>query len=128
MIVKKRVMLIGLKPEVVDFSNWHGLTSENLMYKLKTSETTLKSLGYDVELCLVNLDETAEVVVMQKLTKIKFDCVMIGAGVRTIPEQLLLFERLINIVHKYAHSAKICFNTKPSDTAEAVQRWIKPQM
>jgi len=51
---------------------------------------------------------------------------MIGAGVRTIPEHLLLFEKLINIVHQYTHSAKICFNTKPSDTADAAQRWVKP--
>lgn len=123
---KKRGILIGLKPEVVDFCNWPGLTPENLLYELKTSETTLKSLGYDVQLCLVDLDGTAEVIATQKLTKTKFDCVMIGAGVRIIPEQFLLFEKLINIVHQYSHSAKICFNTKPNDMAEAVQRWIKP--
>lgn len=123
---KKRVILIGLKPEVADYSNWPGLTPEKLMTELKTDEATLNSLGYDVQLCLVDLDETAETVVTQKLTETAFDCVMIGAGVRTVPDKLLLFEKLINIVHKHAPAARICFNTKPSDTAEAVQRWVQP--
>jgi hypothetical protein len=123
---KKRVILIGLKPEVADYSNWPGLTSENIMTELKTDEATLNSLGYDAQLCLVDLDETAETVVTQKLTETAFDCVMIGAGVRTIPDKFLLFEKLINIVHHHAPVARICFNTKPSDTAEAVQRWVQP--
>ncbi|MGD1838207.1 MAG: hypothetical protein ACPKPY_09140 [Nitrososphaeraceae archaeon] len=121
----KRVILIGLKPDVVDYTKWPGLTSENLMMELKTSETNLTSLGYYVQLCLIDLGETAEKVVTQKLTETKFDCVMIGAGVRTSPDQFLLFEKLINIVHKYSPDAKICFNNKPSDTVEAVQRWVK---
>ena len=83
---KKRVILIGLKPEVADFSNWPGLTPEKLMAELKTDEAVLNSLGYDAQLCLVDLGETAETVVTQKLKETEFDCVMIGAGVRTIPD------------------------------------------
>jgi hypothetical protein len=123
---KKRVILIGLNPEVVDYSNWPDLTPEKLMAALKVDEETLNSLGYDTQLCLVDLGETAETVVTQKLTRIAFDCVMIGAGVRTVPDTFLLFEKLINIVHKHAPAAMICFNTKPSDSAEAVQRWVQP--
>jgi len=37
---------------------------------------------------------------------------------------LLLFEKLINVVHAQAPDAKICFNTTPADTSEAVRRWI----
>src|SRR5918994_251903 len=123
---KKRVILIGLKPEVVDYSNWPDLTPEKLMEALKVDEAILNSLGYDAQLCLVDLGEMAETVVPQKLTETAFDCVMIGAGVRTDPDKFLLFEKLINIVHQHAPAASICFNTKPSDTAEAVQRWIQP--
>ena len=64
---KKRVILIGLKPEVADFSNWLGLTTEKLMTELKTDEVAPNSLGYDAQLCLVDLGETAETVVTQKL-------------------------------------------------------------
>ena len=37
-----------------------------------------------------------------------------------------LTPELINLVHAQAAGAKICFNTAPADTAEAVQRWITP--
>jgi hypothetical protein len=50
--------------------------------------------------------------------------VAIGAGIRTIPAYFLLFERLVNVVQRAAPGAAICFNTKPSNTIEAVQRWL----
>jgi len=37
-----------------------------------------------------------------------------------------LFEKLVNVVHEHAPHAKICFNTKPEDTAEGFLRWVKP--
>jgi hypothetical protein len=55
-----------------------------------------------------------------------FDCVVIGAGLREPPERLLLFERIINLVHRLAPNASIAFNATPADTAEAVRRWITP--
>ncbi|MGD1838607.1 MAG: hypothetical protein ACPKPY_11200 [Nitrososphaeraceae archaeon] len=59
----RRVILIGLKPDVVDYTKWPGLTPKNLMMELKTSETNLNSLGYDVQLCLIDLGETAKKVI-----------------------------------------------------------------
>jgi hypothetical protein len=47
---------------------------------------------------------------------------LFGAGLRA-PEHLLLFEKLLNLVHARAPLAKICFNTNPADSAAAVQRW-----
>jgi hypothetical protein len=94
------------------------------MAALKADEARLLGLGYDVELCLIDLGETAETVVLNRLGQKQFDCILIGAGVRTIPKYFILFEKLINVVHEHAPQAKLCFNTKPSDTAEAVQRWV----
>jgi len=51
-----------------------------------------------------------------------FDCVMVGAGVRTNAERLGLFEQLVNLVHVNCPKAKICFNTGPFDSFEAVTR------
>jgi hypothetical protein len=36
---------------------------------------------------------------------------------------LLLFEAVINAVHRAAPSAFIAFNTRPEDTADAAARW-----
>jgi hypothetical protein len=85
----------------------------------------VRALGYEVESCLVDDGATAEAVAARRLDAKSFDCVVIGAGLRD-ERHLLLFEKLLNVVHARAPKAKICFNTTPSDTAEAVQRWMAP--
>lgn len=126
---RKSVLIIGLQPKVVDFSlpefvNFPGLDAEKIQAGLDADQAELKKLGYDVEMCLTDTGETAEDVVRSCLLVKPFDCVIIGAGVRTIARHFLLFEKLLNVVHQHAPSAKICFNTQPSDTAEAVKRWV----
>ena len=91
---------------------------------IKSSEAELTRLGYSVHTCLTDFGETAEAVVQNQLTQKRFDCVLIGAGVRTNPTNFMLFEKLINVVHEHAPQAKLCFNQLPSDTAEAVKRWL----
>ena len=87
-------------------------------------EDGLAGLGYNVQMCLTDFGETAEEAVRNRLEQEQFDCILIGAGVRTNPSNFLLFEKLINVVHKHAPQAKICFNTMPNDTAAAVKRWV----
>jgi hypothetical protein len=120
----KSVLVIGFDPTLLDYTTIPDLDAAKVMAGLKADETRLRNLGYDVELCLHDLGETAETVVRDRLRQKQFDCIVIGAGVRTIPKYFILFEKLINVVHEHAPRAKVCFNTKPSDTAEAVQRWI----
>ncbi len=120
----KSVLVIGFEPTLLDYTTIPDLDAAKVMAGLKADETRLRNLGYDVELCLHDLGETAETVVRDRLKQKQFDCIVIGAGVRTIPKYFILFEKLINVVHEHAPRAKLCFNTKPSDTAEAVQRWI----
>ena len=121
---KKRVLVIGLEPTLVDFSLVPDMNAEKVLTGLKADQATLNALGYDTQLCLTDLGSTAEAVVSRKLSESTFDCILIGAGIRTLPTYFLLFEKLINVVHQNAPKAKLCFNTKPSDTAEAVQRWV----
>jgi len=75
-------------------------------------------------MCLTDFGETAEAVVRDQLEQKRFDYIVIGAGIRTIAGNFLLFEKLINVVHAHAPQAKLCFNTGPTDTVEAVQRWL----
>jgi len=129
MTVKKCVLLVGLRPELINFADpayaaFPGLDAAKVMAALTADEACLNALGYDAKLCLTDFGDTAEAVIRNKLDERHYDCVLIGAGVRTISPNFLLFEKLINIVHEHAPKARICFNTKPSDTAEAVKRWI----
>jgi hypothetical protein len=121
---KKGVLFVGLDPAVVDYGRWPGLTAEKLSAALRADATRLSELGYEATICFVDRGETAEKVVEEALARRAYDCVMIGAGVRTDPEQFLLFEKLINVVHGAAPGARICFNTGPADSADAVRRWV----
>jgi hypothetical protein len=125
---EKSILVIGLDPTLIDFSHPDyaatGMDAAKVLAGLKSSEDELTRLGYSVQMCLTDFGETAEAVVRNQLRQRRFDCILIGAGIRTIPSNFILFERLVNVVHEHAPQAKLCFNTKPSDTAEAVQRWL----
>ncbi len=121
---KKRVALIGWNPDVVDFSKWPGLSAEKLIAVLEGDRNKLNELGYEARLVFIDSAETAFDTVTKALAETSYDGILIGAGVRTVAEHFIVFERLVNAVHEAAPNAKICFNTNPADTLEAVQRWI----
>ena len=118
------VLLIGLDPAVVDYDRWPGLTAEKLEAGLRRDEATLNDRGFNAQLCFVDHGATAVETVKAKLGETDFTCILIGAGVRTDNEEFLLFEKLINVVHEHAPAAKICFNTGPTDSVDAVERWL----
>jgi hypothetical protein len=124
---EKSVLLIGLDPTLIDFSQpgyATGMDATKVLAGLKSAEDELTQLGYSVQMCLTDFGETAETVVQRQLNQRRFACVLIGAGVRLNPKNFMLFEKLINIVHEHAPQARLCFNTIPSDTATAVKRWL----
>ena len=120
----KSVLALGLDPAVADLAAFPNITAEQIRAFIDVQLQRVRALGYEVDSCLVDRGATAETVVAQRLDARQFDCVMIGAGLRA-PDCLLLFEKLLNLVHARAPHAKICFNTTPADTAEAVQRWVR---
>ena len=125
--MKKNVLLIGIDPELVDYSDAAlppGLTAAKVRAALQADVGRMTALGYAVTECYTDLGATAASVVAAKLEGGSYDCVLVGAGARIPPSNLLLFERLINAIHEGAPQSKICFNTNPADSAEAVQRWI----
>jgi hypothetical protein len=121
----ENILMIGLDPKVVDYAHLAvKLDEPGLRASLAADEKRLRDLGYDARWLLIDRGETAEAVVLAALKEKTFDCVLIGAGIRTVPPMLLLFEKLVNVVHEHAPHAKICFNTVPEDTAVSVQRWV----
>ena len=123
---KKAILAIGLDPAFADFSQSPGLTPELMRHYIDAQIEAVRALGFDAVSCLVDPDRSPEASVTEVLAARTFDCVMIGAGLRQPPEQLLLFERILNLVHALAPGARIAFNTNPADSAEAVQRWLRP--
>ena len=125
-MTKPSVLAIGLDPACVDLSVLPQFTPELVRSYIDTQLEGLRTLGYDVENCLIDLGDSAEQVTTAALMAKRYDCVVIGAGLREPAERLVLFEKILNLVHRLAPDAAICFNTNPADTAAAVQRWVKP--
>lgn len=122
----KRVLAIGIEPGNTDDSAFPQLTPDLVRNYIEAQLLRLRGLGYEVTSCLIDLDATAEASVTAALRDERFDCIVIGAGLREPRERLLLFEKVLNLVHHLAPQAAICFNTTPADTVESVQRWIDP--
>jgi len=123
-MANKTVLAIGIDPVFVDYTALPQFTPEMFRSYIDGQIERVRGLGYDVTSCLIDLGDTAQAVTADALNSRDFDCVLIVAGLRQPPERLLLFETIINLIHRLAPNASICFNTTPADTAEAVQRWV----
>jgi len=119
----KRVLAIGLDPAFADYSTMSSLTPDIVRAYLQQQLDLVRSAGYEVVDCLVDSGKTAAATLAETLRDAPFDCVVFGAGIRG-PEHLTLFEKLLNQVHAALPKARLCFNSHPSDTLEAVQRWV----
>ncbi len=82
--------------------------------------------GIGVASCLVGLDgsDDIEAVVTKALRSRSWEVVVVGGGIRKPDDQLELFERIINCVHRHAPQAAIAFNSTPTDTLDAAARWL----
>lgn len=121
-----QVLVIGLDPDFIDFSApaiaATGVTPEKIRAGLDGDGERLNGLGYRADVLWVDDGDTAEQALRERLGATRYDVVMIGAGIRTLPPYALLFEALVNAVHEAAPQARFAFNSNPADTAEAVQR------
>ena len=124
----KKVLVIGLDPDFVDFSAPQiaasGITADKIRAGLEGDGERLNGLGYQTDILWIDDGDTAERVLRDRLSQTAYDAVLIGAGLRTLPPHALLFEALVNAVHEAAPRARFAFNTNPADTAQAVQRVV----
>jgi hypothetical protein len=119
----KSVLLIGLVPELVDFSAMPDLNAEKVRAGLAAEHRRIAAAGYDPHQLLIDMGETAEAVVGAELGQREYACVVFGAGLRVPPPHLRLFEKVLNVVHANAPRAKLVFNTSPVDSLDAIRRW-----
>ena len=122
----KKVLAIGIDPVFVDFTTMPQFTPEMFRSYVDAQLERIRALGSDVTSGLIDLGDTAEAVTSEALKSENFDCVLIGAGLRLPGERLILFEKIINLIHRLAPDASICFNTTPADSSDAVRRWVVP--
>jgi hypothetical protein len=124
-----RVLLLGLDPETVDFSDPAlppGMTAERVHAGIAVAQRQFAERGWEGDVGLIRPDETAGPAVERLLASKNYDCVVVGAGVRLPPRGLVPFEVVINAIRKAAPGAAIAFNSRPDDSADAAARWVTP--
>ncbi len=125
----KTVLIIGIDPHTIDFTNPElpkGLNATIIEQGLKATLEKLNSMGYKAEMFLLDTGATDLSVLAQQLENKRYSGVVIGNGIRGQSANFILFEQIINAVHTNAPGAAIIFNTLPTDTDEAVKRWLQP--
>src|SRR5262249_33891745 len=124
---RKGILLVGLDPATVDFSDPAlppGMSAEKIHAGFKVALADMAARGWQAENCFINPDETAVPTVERRVAEGRYDCVVIGAGVRLPPGRLVLFEALGNAIHPAAPGAARAFHRRPEDTGAAAARWI----
>lgn len=122
-----RVLFVGEDPETVDFTDPAlppGMSMEKVLAGIEFAMKEFAARGWEADLGLIRPDETAGPTVERLLGSKRYNCVVIGGGVRLPPRRLPIFEAVINAIHKAAPGATIAFNTRPEDSADAAARWL----
>ena len=122
------VLFVGQKPETVDFSDPSlppGFNAEKINAGIALGVKKIEEHGWKGDTCMITPDAAGSAMLEKALTATNYDCVMIGGGMRLPPKALVLFETVVNIIHKAAPNATIAFNTRPEDTADAAARQLK---
>ena len=122
-----RILLVGLEPEAVDYSDPAlppGTNAEKIRAGIAVALKQFTDRGWESDVGYILPDESAGPTVERLLRSTNYDCVVIGGGVRLPPRNLALFEVVINAVRKAAPGAAIAFNTRPDDSADAAARWV----
>ncbi|CCH16394.1 hypothetical protein [Micromonospora lupini] len=113
------VLVIGLDP--VRIPGWDPAP---VVAAIARGQARFAEHGVEADLCLVVPDDDAEAAVVEALTRRDYACVVVGGGIRKHEPLLPLFERMVNLVRRYAPDAAIAFNSTPEDTLDAALRWL----
>jgi hypothetical protein len=117
-----RVLVIGLDPYRVP-GPWDPAPVADA---IAVGMARFAKAGVGVESCLLGLDgsEDVEAAVTGALDSRPWEVVVVGGGIRNPEDQLDLFERIVNLVHRHAPDAAIAFSSTPGDILDAAARWL----
>jgi hypothetical protein len=108
-----RVLLVGLDPETFDFSDPAlppGMTAEKVQAGIAVAVKQFTERGWESDIGMIRPDETAGPAAERQLRVAKYDCVVIGAGVRLPPRHLHCWKSS-STIRKGGAGAAIAFNT-----------------
>ncbi|SPM39422.1 hypothetical protein MNAB215_1605 [Mycobacterium numidiamassiliense] len=119
---------IGLDPDVIDcssadFAQFPGLSREKLRAANDDNLAALRAAGYHVDNCLIDFGEAGAAKARRWLTAKRYDAVLIGAGVRLVAGNTLLFESIVNAAHISQPGCRFVFNRAAVPTPDDIRRY-----
>jgi hypothetical protein len=119
---------IGLDPDVIDYSSsdfaqFPGLSKEKLRAANDDNVAALRAAGYHVDNCLIDFGDAGADKARQWLEAKRYDAVLIGAGVRLVAANTLLFEAILNAAHVSQPDCRFVFNRAAVATPDDICRW-----
>ncbi|QEN16670.1 hypothetical protein ACRDU6_01885 [Mycolicibacterium sp. ELW1] len=119
---------IGLDPDVIDYSSpdftqFRGLSKDGLRAANDENVSALRAAGYEVDNCLIDVGEAGVETARQWLGAKRYDAVLIGAGVRLVASNTLLFESIVNAAHVAQPGCRFVFNQAAKATPDDIRRW-----
>lgn len=119
------VLLIGADPDILKPEDLPpGVTPESIRGGLSSAQAVLQGKGHEVQALWTTSAERIAGELADAVRGRRYDVLVIGAGLRTLPPMAPHFERLMNAIREHAPDARLAFNTKPEDTAAAAERQL----
>jgi hypothetical protein len=120
---------IGLDPDCIDFSSpdfaqFRGLSHEKLRAANDDNVAGLRAAGYRVDNCLIDTGEAGVAQARAALAAGHYDAVLIGAGIRLVANNTLLFEAIVNAAHTSQPNCRFVFNRAAVSTPDDIERWF----
>ncbi|MBV8788147.1 MAG: hypothetical protein JOZ00_15840 [Mycobacterium sp.] len=123
------VIQIGLDPDVIDYSSpdfaqFGNLSKETLRAANNDNVAGLRAQGFAVDNCLIDFGMAGVDKARRWLEAKLYDAVLIGAGIRLVAANTLLFEAIVNIAHLTQPGCRFVFNQAALATPGDIRRWL----
>lgn len=118
------ILIIGEDPAGIDFDAPDapkGMTAATITDGLNGARDRLRAAGHRADILWTR--DAIEDEARQSLAA-RYDVIVIGAGLRTLPPLADKFERLINVILRESPASRIAFNSRPDDSDTAALRWL----
>jgi len=115
-----RILVIGFDPAAVP-----GVDPDAVAPAFEQARRRADEEGVELVECLIALDDSADAQLDASLKDGRWDCIVIGGGMRKPDAVVELFEYVVNLAIRTAPSVPLAFNTSPADTVESALRALK---
>ncbi|MCQ9179751.1 hypothetical protein KMT30_12060 [Streptomyces sp. IBSBF 2953] len=126
--INQRVLTLGIAADALSSDDFPPgvATLEDLVAMRERSWAALQATGIDGEAGYVSLDpDEAEAELRRLFDAHSYGVVLIGGGIKNVPEYTVLFERIVNVLIDLQPDIRLSFSSHPTNVPEALERWLK---